>query len=92
MEHYDILIVGGGAAGIAAAKECAGARVLLVDRKPALGGILRQCSHHGFGKNKTGMEYASDLLTDFPEEITLALDTTPSLSPGVCSNSCLLSR
>ena len=76
MEHYDILIVGGGAAGIAAAKECAGARVLLVDRKPALGGILRQCSHHGFGKNKTGMEYASDLLTDFPEEITLALDTT----------------
>lgn len=76
MEHYDILVVGGGAAGIAAAKECKGARVLLADRKPALGGVLLQCAHHGFGKNKTGMEYAADLLEDFPENITLALNTT----------------
>ena len=29
MEHYDILVIGGGAAGIAAVKECAGANVLL---------------------------------------------------------------
>ena len=76
MEHYDILIIGGGAAGIAAAKECAGAKVLMVDRKGTLGGVLLQCTHHGFGKNKSGIEYAADLLQDFPENITLALNTT----------------
>ena len=83
MEHYDILIVGGGAAGIAAAKVCSGARVLLADRKPALGGVLLQCAHRGFGRNKTGMEYAADLIRDFPETVTLALDTTVlSVSQG----------
>lgn len=76
MEHFDILIVGGGAAGIAAAKECAGARVLLAERKASLGGVLLQCSHRGFGNNKSGMEYAADLAGDFPEQITLALNTT----------------
>ena len=40
MEHYDILIIGGGAAGIAAAKACSGAKVLLADRKTSLGGVL----------------------------------------------------
>ena len=76
MEHYDILIIGGGAAGIAAAKACAGAKVLLADRKRELGGVLLQCAHHGFGKNKSGMDYAADLRQDFPSDITLALNTT----------------
>lgn len=76
MEHFDILIIGGGAAGIAAAKGAVGAKVLLVDSKPALGGVLLQCTHHGFGKNKSGIEYAADLLQDFPKEITLAMNTT----------------
>ena len=76
MEHFDILIIGGGAAGIAAAKAAEGASVLLADRKENLGGVLLQCAHHGFGKNKTGPEYTQDLLTDFPENISLALDTT----------------
>jgi len=76
MDHYDILIIGGGAAGIAAARECSGAKVLLVDRRTALGGVLLQCAHRGFGKNQTGVEYASDLLSDFPESVTLALNTT----------------
>ena len=76
MECFDILIIGGGAAGIAAAKACKGAKVLLVDWKTALGGVLLQCTHHGFGKNKTGREYAVQLLEDFPENITLALHTT----------------
>ena len=76
MEHFDILIIGGGAAGIAAAKECIGAKVLLVDRKPELGGVLLQCTHHGFGRNQSGMEYAADLVSDFPEAVTLALNTT----------------
>lgn len=76
MEHFDILIIGGGAAGIAAAKAAKDAKVLLVDRKPQLGGVLLQCTHHGFGKNKSGIEYAAELAKDFPNEITLALNTT----------------
>ena len=76
MEHYDILIIGGGAAGIAAAKAARGAKVLLVDSKPALGGVLLQCTHFGFGKNKSGIQYTADLLQDFPEAITVALNTT----------------
>ena len=75
MEQVDILIIGGGAAGIAAAKECAGARVLLVDRGPELGGILLQCTHQGFGKNKSGIEYASDLRRNLPPTVELALNT-----------------
>lgn len=76
MEHFDILIIGGGAAGIAAAKAAGSAKVLLVDRKAQLGGILLQCTHRGFGKNKSGIEYAADLLHDFPKTVSLALNTT----------------
>ena len=76
MEHFDILIIGGGAAGIAAAKACRGAKVLLADRKSQLGGVLLQCAHRGFGKNKTGTEYAADLARAFPGDISLALNTT----------------
>ena len=76
MEHVDVLIIGGGAAGISAAKECIGAKVLLADRKTSLGGVLLQCTHHGFGQNQSGIQYAADLLEDFPEDITVALNTT----------------
>ena len=76
MEHYDILIIGGGAAGISAAKAAKSAKVLLVDRKSTLGGVLRQCTHRGFGKNKSGIEYAAELTEGFPEEVSLALNTT----------------
>ena len=76
MEHYDILIIGGGAAGISAAKAAKGARVLLVDNKSALGGVLLQCTHRGFGKNQNGIEYTAALTVDFPREATLALNTT----------------
>lgn len=82
MENFDILIIGGGAAGISAAKAAKGAKVLLVDRKKALGGVLLQCAHHGFGKNKSGIEYAAELTKDFPNHIALALNTTVlSVSP-----------
>ena len=79
MEHFDILVVGGGAAGIAAAKAAVGAgcgSVALVDRKPALGGVLLQCAHRGFGPGLTGTEYAGALLQDFPGEVRLFLGTT----------------
>ena len=76
MEHYDILIIGGGAAGIAAAKACRGARVLLADRKATLGGVLPQCAHFGFGAGKNGPEYVQQLLQDLPSTLALALNTT----------------
>ena len=65
MERYDVLIVGGGAAGMAAALAAAenGRAVLLAERETALGGILNQCLHKGFGRSwfaedLTGTEYA----------------------------------
>lgn len=79
MEHFDILVIGGGAAGIAAAKAAVAAgchSVALVDRKPALGGVLLQCAHRGFGAGLTGREYAQTLLRDFPKEVRLFLSTT----------------
>ncbi len=76
MEHFDVLIIGGGAAGISAAKAAGSAKVLLVDRKAALGGVLLQCTHRGFGKNKTGIEYAAELAKAVPANVTLALNTT----------------
>ncbi len=62
---YDTVVIGGGPAGLAAAisanKE--GAKVLLIEREPKLGGILKQCIHDGFGlitfKEKlSGPEYS----------------------------------
>ena len=79
MEHCDILIIGAGAAGLAAAKAAwdAGCTdILLVDRKPSLGGILLQCRHRGFGNNLDGPEYIEKLTANFPEEIRCLPDTT----------------
>ena len=79
MVNCDILIIGAGAAGIAAAKAAAEAgckKILLVDRKKELGGILLQCFHRGFGHNLNGPEYVQELLLDFPTEIVWLPNTT----------------
>lgn len=79
MESFDILVIGAGAAGIAAARSAylAGCpSVAVVDSAAQAGGILLQCSHRGFGKEKTGGEYAAELLSDFPEGIEIILNTT----------------
>jgi len=61
----DVVVIGGGAAGMAAALKASeqGARVVLVERDERVGGILNQCIHNGFGlhyfrEELTGPEYA----------------------------------
>ena len=79
MENCDILIIGAGAAGIAAAKSAweAGCRsILLVDRKQKMGGVLLQCAHHGFGKDLDGPEYTAKLLENFPKEVKFLPEVT----------------
>jgi NADPH-dependent 2,4-dienoyl-CoA reductase/sulfur reductase-like enzyme len=52
MRNVDILIVGGGPAGLAAAVaayESGCQNILILEREETLGGILKQCIHNGFG-------------------------------------------
>ena len=66
MQSHDIVIIGGGPAGLAAAEAAydAGTRdILILERDVRLGGILNQCIHNGFGlhtfgEELTGPEYA----------------------------------
>lgn len=79
MESYDLFIVGGGAAGLSAARAAAEQgvkRILLADRMAAPGGILRQCMHRGFGDALTGPEYIRDLMQDFPAGVRFLWNTT----------------
>lgn len=82
-QAFDVVVVGGGPAGMAAALAAhkAGARVAIVEREQHLGGILRQCIHPGFGlshfkQELTGPEYAQRFIDQVrATDIVLFLDS-----------------
>ena len=74
MERTDLLVIGGGAAGMAAALAAVekGISVMLCEKDDHLGGVLGQCLHHGFGhaifgKDMTGPDYAAAFIAPVEE-------------------------
>ncbi|MFW5693990.1 MAG: NAD(P)/FAD-dependent oxidoreductase [Alkalispirochaeta sp.] len=90
---YDVIVIGGGPAGISAAIEAYNenqGKVLVIERNDSLGGILPQCIHNGFGAinfgdDLPGPQYAhryETQLRELPVDImldTMVVDMTPEL-------------
>lgn len=91
MKSYDIVIIGGGPAGLAAAvsaRDNGADSLLILERDKELGGILNQCIHNGFGlhtfkEELTGPEYAARFIAQVRERgieyklNTMVMDISP---------------